>query len=77
MRCHIVAGMSGLKPDDRDLQVVRASEALQYAMVAVNRTKLTALPSRLAGSSNRALGASARLGMEPFMDVKYVCGNWA
>lgn len=59
-------------------RIYRASRALQYGMVAVNRTKVTGAPIPFGGMKQSGLGREgARLGMEAFMDVKYVCRNWA
>ncbi|MFP4536668.1 MAG: NAD-dependent succinate-semialdehyde dehydrogenase [Dichotomicrobium sp.] len=59
-------------------RIYRASRALQYGMVAVNRTKVTGAPIPFGGMKQSGLGREgARLGMEEFMDVKYVCRDWA
>lgn len=59
-------------------RIYRASRALQYGMVAVNRTKVTGAPIPFGGMKQSGLGREgARLGMEAFMEVKYVCRNWA
>jgi aspartate-semialdehyde dehydrogenase len=59
-------------------RIYRASRALQYGMVAVNRTKVTGAPIPFGGMKQSGLGREgARLGMEAFMDVKYVCRDWA
>ena len=56
----------------------RASRALQYGMVAVNRTKVTGAPIPFGGMKQSGVGREgARLGMAAFMDVKYVCRDWA
>lgn len=59
-------------------RIYRASRALHYGMVAVNRTKVTGAPIPFGGMKQSGLGREgARLGMEAFMDVKYVCRDWA
>ena len=59
-------------------RIYRASRALQYGMVAVNRTKVTGAPIPFGGLKQSGLGREgARLGMAAFMDVKYVCRDWA
>ncbi len=59
-------------------RIYRASRALQYGMVAVNRTKVTGAPIPFGGMKQSGLGREgARLGMVEFMDVKYVCRDWA
>ncbi len=59
-------------------RIYRASRALQYGMVAVNRTKVTGAPIPFGGMKQSGLGREgARLGMEAFMDVKYVCRDWS
>ena len=53
------------------------SRALQFGMVAVNRTKVTGAPIPFGGFKQSGLGREgARLGMEAFMEVKYVCRDW-
>lgn len=59
-------------------RIYRASRALQYGMVAVNRTKVTGAPIPFGGMKQSGIGREgARLGMEAFMEVKYVCRDWA
>jgi aspartate-semialdehyde dehydrogenase len=59
-------------------RIYRVSRALQYGMVAVNRTKVTGAPIPFGGMKQSGLGREgARLGMAAFMDVKYVCRDWA
>lgn len=58
-------------------RIYRLSRALQFGMVAVNRTKVTGAPIPFGGVKQSGLGREgARLGMEAFMDVKYVCRDW-
>jgi aspartate-semialdehyde dehydrogenase len=59
-------------------RIYRASRALRYGMVAVNRTKVTGAPIPFGGMKQSGVGREgARLGMAAFMDVKYVCRDWA
>jgi len=58
-------------------RIYRLSRALEYGMIAVNRTKVTGAPIPFGGVKQSGLGREgARLGMEEFMEVKYVCRNW-
>jgi aspartate-semialdehyde dehydrogenase len=59
-------------------RIARLSAALDYGMVAVNRTKITGAPIPFGGMKQSGLGREgSRLGMEAFMDVKYVCQDAA
>jgi aspartate-semialdehyde dehydrogenase len=59
-------------------RIYRASRALQYGMVAVNRTKVTGAPIPFGGMKQSGIGREgARLGLEAFTEVKYVCRDWA
>ncbi|MBO9452794.1 NAD-dependent succinate-semialdehyde dehydrogenase [Tropicibacter sp. R16_0] len=59
-------------------RIYRISRALQYGMVAVNRTKVTGAPIPFGGTKQSGLGREgARLGMEEFTEIKYVCRDWA
>jgi len=59
-------------------RIYRASRALQYGMVAVNRTKVTGAPIPFGGMKQSGVGREgARLGMEAYTEVKYVCRDWA
>jgi aspartate-semialdehyde dehydrogenase len=59
-------------------RIARASAGLQYGMVAVNRTKITGAPIPFGGMKQSGLGREgSRLGMEAFMDVKYICQSAA
>jgi aspartate-semialdehyde dehydrogenase len=58
-------------------RIYRASRALQYGMVAINRTKVTGAPIPFGGMKQSGVGREgARLGMEAFTEVKYVCRDW-
>lgn len=59
-------------------RIYRMSRALQFGMVAVNRTKVTGAPIPFGGTKQSGLGREgARRGMEEFMEIKYVCRDWA
>ncbi len=59
-------------------RIYRASRALQFGMVAVNRTKVTGAPIPFGGMKQSGLGREgSRLGMEEFTEIKYVCRDWA
>lgn len=59
-------------------QIYRMSRALQFGMVAVNRTKVTGPPIPFGGTKQSGLGREgARLGLEEFTEIKYVCRDWA
>jgi len=58
-------------------RIYRCSRALQYGMVAVNRTKVTGPPVPFGGMKQSGLGREgARLGLEAYTEVKYVCRDW-
>ncbi|MCD7059384.1 NAD-dependent succinate-semialdehyde dehydrogenase [Pelagibacterium xiamenense] len=58
-------------------RIYRASRTLQFGMVAVNRTKVTGAPIPFGGYKQSGMGREgARLGMEEFTEVKYVCRDW-
>ncbi len=59
-------------------RIYRASRALEYGMVAVNRTKVTGAPIPFGGFKQSGLGREgARQGLEAFTEIKYVCRDWA
>jgi aspartate-semialdehyde dehydrogenase len=59
-------------------RIYRLSRALQFGMVAVNRTKVTGAPIPFGGMKQSGLAREgARLGLEAFTDIKYVCRDWA
>ncbi|MBA69327.1 MAG: NAD-dependent succinate-semialdehyde dehydrogenase [Rhizobiales bacterium] len=59
-------------------RIYRASRALQFGMVAVNRTKVTGAPIPFGGMKQSGIEREgSRLGMEAFTEVKYVCRDWA
>jgi aspartate-semialdehyde dehydrogenase len=59
-------------------RLYRLSRALQFGMVAVNRTKVTGAPIPFGGMKQSGLAREgARHGLEAFTDIKYVCRDWA
>ncbi|SDO28452.1 aspartate-semialdehyde dehydrogenase [Lutimaribacter pacificus] len=59
-------------------RLYRVSRALQFGMVAVNRTKVTGAPIPFGGMKQSGLGREgARQGLEEFTEIKYVCRDWA
>ncbi len=59
-------------------RIFRVSRALQYGMVAVNRTKITGAPIPFGGHKQSGLGREgARFGMEAFTEVKYLCRDYS
>ena len=59
-------------------RIYRLSRALQFGMVAVNRTKVTGAPIPFGGMKQSGLGREgSRHGMEAFTEIKYVCRDWA
>ncbi|MAE91370.1 MAG: NAD-dependent succinate-semialdehyde dehydrogenase, partial [Pelagibaca sp.] len=58
-------------------RIYRLTRALQFGMVAVNRTKVTGAPIPFGGTKQSGLGREgARQGLEAFTDIKYVCRDW-
>ncbi|MBV0912006.1 NAD-dependent succinate-semialdehyde dehydrogenase [Anianabacter salinae] len=58
-------------------RIYRMSRALAFGMVAVNRTKVTGAPIPFGGMKQSGLGREgARMGMECFTEIKYVCRDW-
>ena len=59
-------------------RIYRVSRALQFGMVAVNRTKVTGAPIPFGGTKQSGLGREgARRGMEEYTEIKYICRDWA
>ena len=59
-------------------RIYRATRALQFGMVAVNRTKVTGAPIPFGGMKQSGVGREgARQGLEAFTEIKYVCRDWA
>jgi len=58
-------------------RIYRASRALEFGMVAINRTKVTGAPIPFGGVKQSGLGREgARQGMEEFTEIKYVCRDF-
>ncbi|RJE83170.1 NAD-dependent succinate-semialdehyde dehydrogenase [Paracoccus onubensis] len=58
-------------------RIYRMTRALQYGMVAVNRTKVTGAPIPFGGMKQSGIGREgARQGLEAFTEIKYVCRDW-
>ncbi|OWU76945.1 succinate-semialdehyde dehydrogenase [Loktanella sp. 22II-4b] len=58
-------------------RIYRLSRALQFGMVAVNRTKVTGAPIPFGGFKQSGLGREgSRFGLEAFTEIKYVCRDW-
>jgi aspartate-semialdehyde dehydrogenase len=58
-------------------RIYRLTRALQFGMVAVNRTKVTGAPIPFGGMKQSGIGREgSRLGMEEFTEIKYVCRNY-
>ncbi|MBE3637311.1 NAD-dependent succinate-semialdehyde dehydrogenase [Mangrovicoccus algicola] len=69
----LVAYLHSLDPR----RIYRMTRALQFGMVAVNRTKVTGAPIPFGGVKQSGLGREgARQGLEAFTDIKYVCRDW-
>lgn len=59
-------------------RIYRLSRALQFGMVAVNRTKVTGAPIPFGGMKQSGLGREgSRHGLEEFTEIKYICRDWA
>lgn len=59
-------------------RIYMATRALQFGMVAVNRTRVTGAPIPFGGMKQSGLGREgARQGLEAFTDIKYVCRDFA
>ena len=70
----LVAYLHALDPR----RIYRLSRALQFGMVAINRTKVTGAPVPFGGMKQSGLAREgARHGLEAFTDIKYVCRDWA
>lgn len=58
-------------------RIYRMTRALQYGMVAVNRTKVTGAPIPFGGMKQSGIGREgARQGLEAFTEIKYICRDW-
>ena len=59
-------------------RIYRLTRALQYGMVAVNRTKVTGAPIPFGGMKQSGLEREgARQGLEAYTEVKYVCRDFS
>ena len=59
-------------------RISRMSRALEFGMVAVNRTRITGAPVPFGGVKQAGLGREgSRHGMEAFTDLKYICRDVA
>lgn len=59
-------------------RIYRMSRALEFGMVAVNRTSITGAPIPFGGVKQSGLGREgARQGLEEFTEIKYVCRDWS
>ena len=59
-------------------RIYRISRALDFGMVAVNRTKVTGAPIPFGGMKQSGLAREgSRHGLEAFTDIKYVCRDWS
>ncbi len=58
-------------------RIYRVTRALNFGMVAVNRTKVTGAPIPFGGMKQSGIGREgARQGLEAFTEIKYVCRDW-
>ncbi|WP_114966084.1 NAD-dependent succinate-semialdehyde dehydrogenase [Alkalilacustris brevis] len=70
-------GLTAYLHSQNPRRIYRMSRALEFGMVAVNRTKITGAPIPFGGMKQSGLGREgARQGMEAFSEVKYVCRDW-
>ncbi|MFT5626607.1 MAG: aspartate-semialdehyde dehydrogenase, partial [Lentimonas sp.] len=59
-------------------RIYRMSRALEFGMVAINRTSVTGPPIPFGGVKQSGLGREgARHGLEEFTEIKYVCRDWS
>jgi aspartate-semialdehyde dehydrogenase len=59
-------------------RIYRMSKALEFGMVAINRTSVTGPPIPFGGVKQSGLGCEgARHGLEEFTEIKYVCRDWS
>lgn len=67
-------GLVAYVHDTDRARIARLERALEYGMVAVNRTKITGSPVPFGGFKQSGLGREgSRLGLEIFTEVKYIC----
>jgi aspartate-semialdehyde dehydrogenase len=71
-------GLVAYLHSDCPRRIYRASRALRFGMVAVNRAKVTGAPIPFGGVKQSGLGREgSRMGLEAFTEVKYVCRDWS
>ena len=71
-------GLAAFLRTQNPRRIYRLSRPLQLGMVAVYRAKVTGAPIPFGGMKQSGIGREgARLGMKAFMEVKYVCRDWA
>lgn len=59
-------------------RIYRLTRALDFGVVAVNRTKVTGPPIPFGGMKQSGLGREgSRHGLEALTDIKYVCRDWS
>lgn len=59
-------------------RIYRMSRALEFGMVAINRTSVTGPPIPFGGVKQSGLGREgARQGLEEFTEIKYICRDWS
>ncbi|MBC9247157.1 NAD-dependent succinate-semialdehyde dehydrogenase [Paracoccus sp. 11-3] len=59
-------------------RIYRLSRALEFGMVAVNRTKVTGPPIPFGGMKQSGVAREgSRHGLEAFTDIKYICRDWS
>ena len=59
-------------------RIYRMSKALEFGMVAINRTSVTGPPIPFGGVKQSGLGREgARHGLEEFTEIKYICRDWS
>lgn len=59
-------------------RIYRLSRALEFGMVAVNRTKVTGPPIPFGGMKQSGIAREgSRHGLEAFTDIKYICRDWS
>jgi aspartate-semialdehyde dehydrogenase len=67
-------GLVGYLHTSNTARIARMSRALEFGMVAVNRTKITGAPVPFGGVKQAGLAREgSRHGMEAYTDLKYVC----
>jgi len=67
-------GLAAYLHTQDNARITRMSGALQFGMIAVNRTKITGAPVPFGGMKQAGLGREgSRHGLEAYTDLKYVC----